>query len=100
MYVHRYSNFRRQKCDEERSREDSKLERRYSSNTVFVECKNKRDINNNSASWNRLRLIQEIPEQHIGKARNLETAENSHFAHCVHTSESNHVEVQNIQRGT
>jgi hypothetical protein len=36
---------------------------------VLMECKNKRDISNSRGSWNHLRLIKEIHEQHIGKAR-------------------------------
>ena len=41
MYVNRRCNFRRQKCDEKRSREDSKIQRPYNRNTAHVGCENK-----------------------------------------------------------
>ena len=36
-------------------------------------------------NWNHLKIIQKIPEQHTGKARNQGTTENSHIGHCTHT---------------
>jgi hypothetical protein len=39
--------FQGQKCDQERSREDSEIWRPYNINTVHVECKNKSDTINN-----------------------------------------------------
>jgi hypothetical protein len=49
--------------------------------------------------WNYLKIIQKIPEQHSGKARNQGTAENSHMGHCTHTAESTNIKVQNIHHG-
>jgi hypothetical protein len=43
-----------------------------------------------------LKIVQKIPEQHNGKARNQETTENSHTGHCTQTSESTSVETQNV----
>jgi len=60
--------------------------------------KNKDDNSNNGGNWNRLRIIQKIPAQHIGNARNQATTEKSHIRHCIHTSESANVKVQNHQR--
>jgi hypothetical protein len=67
--------------------------------TARVECINKSDTSNNKGNWNHLKIIQKIPEQHTGKARNQGTTENSHIGHCTHTSESTNVKVQNIQHG-
>jgi hypothetical protein len=39
-------------------------------------------------NWNHPRIIHKIPEQHVSKARNQGTAENSHIGHCQHTVES------------
>lgn len=57
-----------------------------------MQCQNKsdRDI------WNHLKVIQKIPEQHIGLAQNQGTAKNGHTGHCTHTSGSTNVKVQNI----
>jgi len=49
---------------------------------------NKSDIGNNRGICDHLRIIQKIPGQHSGKARNQETTENSHIGHCAHTAES------------
>jgi hypothetical protein len=59
-----------------------------------VERKNKCDTSNNRGNWNHLKIIQKIPEQHIGKARNEVTTENSHIGHCTHTSKSTDVKIQ------
>ena len=67
-------NFRGQKCDQERSRGDPKIQRHYSSNTAQVECKNRSDTINIRGHWNHLTSTQTIPEQRTGKARNQETA--------------------------
>jgi hypothetical protein len=40
------------------------------------------------------KIIQQIPEQHIGKAPNQETTDNSHTEHCTHTTGSTNVKVQ------
>ena len=64
--------------------------RHYNRKTSRVECKNKDDTSNNGGNWNNLKIFQ--------KARNQGTSENSHIRHCIHTSESTKVRVQNIQR--
>ena len=68
--------------------------RPYSRNTAHVERRNRCDISNNKGNCNHLKIIQKIPEQHIRKARNPGTTENSHIVHCTHTSESTNVNVQ------
>jgi hypothetical protein len=35
-----------------------------------VECKSTSDTGNNRGNWNHFKIIQTIPEQHTGKARN------------------------------
>jgi hypothetical protein len=71
---------------------------RYKDLTIEIHSmchvKTKRDTNNHMDNWNHLKIIQKIPEPHTGKARNQETAENSHIGHCTHTSESTDVKVQ------
>jgi hypothetical protein len=47
-------------------------------------------------NWNHLKIIQKIPEQHTGKARNQVTTENSHTGHSTHTSESTNIKAQQI----
>jgi hypothetical protein len=64
-----------------------------------VECRNKGNISNNWGKWNHLKIIHKIPEQHIGKAQNEGTTENSHIWHCTRTSESANVKVPNIRHG-
>jgi hypothetical protein len=61
-----------------------------------VEYKNKSDTINNTINWNHPKIIQKLPAQPIGKARNQGTTENSHIGHCTHTAESADVNVQNI----
>jgi hypothetical protein len=61
-----------------------------------VECKNKRDTNNNRGNYSHLKIIQKIPEPHTGKEQSQGTTENSHIGHCTHTSESTNAEVQKI----
>jgi len=46
-------------------------------------------------NWNSLIVIQTIPEQIAGKARNQGTAENIHIGHCTHTAEGTNVKIQN-----
>jgi hypothetical protein len=58
--------------------------------------KNKSVTSNNRSSWNQLRIIQMLPEQHTGKAHNQEMTKSSHIGHCTCTSESTKVKVQNI----
>ena len=54
-----------------------------------MECESKSDTNNNNrGNWNHLKIIQTVPEQHTGRARNQGTTKNSHTEHCTHTSES------------
>jgi hypothetical protein len=64
-----------------------------------VKCKNESDNSNNRSSWNHLKIIQKIPEQHTWTARNQDTTENSHTGHCTRTAGSNEVNVPNIQHG-
>jgi hypothetical protein len=59
-----------------------------------VERKNKCDTSNNMGNWNHLKVIQKIPKQRTGKARNQGTTENSHIGHSTHTAESTNVKVQ------
>jgi hypothetical protein len=40
MYVNRWCNFRRQKCDRRKSREVSKLQILHNLNMAHVKCKN------------------------------------------------------------
>jgi hypothetical protein len=47
-------------------------------------------------NWNHFKVIQKIPEQHIGKAQNQGTAKNGHTWHCTHPSGSTNVKLQNI----
>jgi hypothetical protein len=65
-------------------------------NTAIVECINESDTSNNRDNWNHLKIIQKIPEQHTGKARNQRSTENSHIRHCTNTAESTNAKVQNI----
>jgi len=64
-----------------------------------MECKNKNGNCHNWGDWNHLSIIQTVPEEHAGKARNQGTTADSHIGHCTHTSESTDVMVQNIQHG-
>jgi hypothetical protein len=99
MYANRCYNFKTQICDKERCREDSDVLRPYNRHTVHVECKNKGDTSNDRGNWKHFIIIQEIPEQHTGKAGNQGATGNGHVGHCAHTSESTSVKVQNIQHG-
>jgi hypothetical protein len=54
---------------------------------------------NNSGKWNHLKIIQAIPEQHIGKARNQRTTENNHIGHCRHTAERTNVKYKTLNTG-
>ena len=62
---------------------------RYKDLTIEIQSmchvKTKRDTNNHMDNWNHLKIIQKIPEQHTGRARNQETTENSHTGHSTHT---------------
>jgi len=57
------------------------------------------DTSHDRGSWNLVRIIQTIPEQHTGKARHHGATENSHSERCTQTAETGDVEVQVIQRG-
>jgi len=59
---------------------------------------NRNTASNNGGNWNHLRIIQKLPALHIGNARNQETTEKNRIRHCICTSESAYVKVQNIQR--
>ena len=55
------------------------------------------DASNKRGKWNHLKTIQNVPEQHIKKARFQGTRKNdSHIAHCTNTSESTNVKVKHI----
>ena len=53
-----------------------------------MERKNTCDASNNNGNWNRIKIIQQIPEQHTGKALNQGTTENSHTGYSTHISEA------------
>ena len=61
-----------------------------------MECKNKMDTCSNRGNWNRLKIIQNISEQHEWKTLLQGTTENSHIEHCTHNSDSAEVKVQNV----
>jgi len=44
--------------------------RHYNRNSSHVECENKNYTGNKRGNWNHLSIIQTLPEQHTGKARN------------------------------
>ena len=54
------------------------------------------DTCSSSGSWNRLRIIQNISEQHEWKTLLQGTTETSLIEHCTHNSESAKVKVQNV----
>ena len=92
-------SLRRQKCDQERSREISKMWRPYNRNTLQLECNNSSDTSNNRVNWNPLEFTQKLPEQHIGKARCSETTQNSHTGHCTYCGKYCCCTVQRVYRG-
>ena len=53
-----------------------------------MECKNTCDVSNNSGKWNHIKISQQIPEQHTGKALNQGTTENSHTGYGKHILEA------------
>ena len=61
-----------------------------------MECRNKGDKNNNKGNWYLSKIIEKIPEQHAGKARNQGTTENSHIGQCAHAWEGINIEVRKI----
>jgi hypothetical protein len=42
----------------------------YNRNSTHVECEDTSDTSINSRNWKNLIIIQTVPEQHAGKARN------------------------------
>jgi hypothetical protein len=50
--VKKYNHYN--KCDQERSREDSKIYGLCNRNTAYVECTNRCDTSNNRVNWNLL----------------------------------------------
>ena len=60
----------------------------------MVNVKTKCGTNNNKGKRSHLKIIQKIPEQRTGKARNQGSTENSHIVHSTHTSENTNVKVQ------
>ena len=73
MYFKTCHNFRRQKRNKERSREDPTILRPYKRNTSHVECTNKSDISNNRGNWNHFKIIHKITEKYTEKAQNKGT---------------------------
>jgi hypothetical protein len=65
-------------------------------NIVHVERKNKSDTSNNRGSWNHLKIIQKIPEQHTGKSRNQGTTDNRHTGHCADTPGSTNAKIKTV----
>jgi hypothetical protein len=63
-----------------------------------VEYENSSDISNNRGNWNHPKIIEEISEQHTGKARYQGTKENSHIGQRTLTAGSTNVKIQNNQR--
>jgi len=49
-----------------------------------------------TGATNRLRILQAIPGQQRGNARNHGTTKNNHIGNCTRTSEITNVKVQNI----
>ena len=62
-------------------------------NRARVECKRKSDTSKSRGQWNHLKIIQTRAKYRQSAKW---TTENSHIWHCVHTSESTDVEVQNV----
>jgi hypothetical protein len=58
----------------------------------------KSDTSNSCGNCKHLKVIQKIPEQHDGKARNQGTTEQNHIGYGTHTSESTDVSVQKVSR--
>jgi hypothetical protein len=52
-----------------------------------VKLKNKSDTNNNKGNWNRLKIIQKIPEQHTQKARHQGGKKKTGILGTVHVLE-------------
>jgi hypothetical protein len=66
---------------------------------VHEERKNKSDTSNNKGHWKHLKIIQEIPEQHTGKAQYQGTTVDRHTGHCPHTSGSTDVKYKTFNAG-
>ena len=52
-------------------------------------------------NWDRLKIVQKIPDQYTWTARQQGTTDNRHIGHCAHraTSENTNVKVQNVCHG-
>ena len=67
MHVNPCCNSWRQKCDQERSREDFIIKRPYNRNSARVECESTSDTGNNMGDWNNFKITQymnHIPGKH------------------------------------
>jgi hypothetical protein len=64
-----------------------------------VEYESRSDTGDDRGDWNRLKIIQTVPEQHTGEGRNQGITETSHIRHCTQTVGSADVKVQNILHG-
>jgi hypothetical protein len=63
---------------------------------IIIIIINSKGDTSNKGNWNHLKIVQTLPRQHTGKARNQGTTENSHIGHCARTSESTNVKLQSI----
>ena len=52
---------------------DFKIQRPYKMNIAHLGCKNESDTSNDRGNLNHLKIIQKMPEQRTGKARNQGT---------------------------
>ena len=73
-------------------KKESKEILKYKNLTTAIECmwnvKNKNGTGNNRSNWNRLKIIQTIPEQHTGEVQSQGSTANSHTGCCTRLSES------------
>jgi hypothetical protein len=53
----------------------------------------------NRGNWNNLKIIQEIPERHNGKAHNQGITENSRIGRCTHTAGNANVKYKTFNMG-
>ena len=63
-----------------------------------MKCESNSDTGNKRGDWNHFIIIQTVPEQRTGKARNKGTTKKSHIMQCTLAAESADVKVQNIFR--
>jgi hypothetical protein len=95
MFDNRQGHFRRQKCDLERSRKILKYKDLPTAIQRMWHVQSESDTINNIGNWNHLQVIQKIPHQQTGKARNLELQKTATLG-TAHTAGSVDVKVQNV----